>query len=57
MAGKSSQKDDPDLHPDVWQRFERAMAMVVKSPSQHRTKPKARRVKSKQSPKARMGRG
>ena len=26
------------MHPDPWERFERAMAVVAKSPPQHRTK-------------------
>jgi len=31
---------EPELHPDAWQRFERAVGVVSKSPPQHRTKPK-----------------
>lgn len=36
-----------ELHPDAWQRFERAMAVVVKAPPQHRVKPKAKTAKHK----------
>jgi hypothetical protein len=44
----SPRKSEIELEPDGWQRFERAMAVVVKSPPQHRTKPKA---KKRASPK------
>jgi hypothetical protein len=30
------QKDETELHPDAWQRFERAFTAVAKSPPQHR---------------------
>jgi hypothetical protein len=42
-------KKDPELHPDAWARFERAVDMVAKSPPQHRTKanPKARPSKKR----------
>lgn len=33
-------KKEPELHPDAWQRFERAVDVVAKSPPQHRVKPK-----------------
>jgi hypothetical protein len=29
---------EPELHPDAWARFERAVDVVAKSPPQHRTK-------------------
>jgi hypothetical protein len=29
-------KDEIDLEPDAWQRFERAVDVVAKSPPQHR---------------------
>jgi len=29
-----------ELHPDAWERFERAIDTVAKSPPQHRTKEK-----------------
>jgi len=35
-------KSEVELHPNGWRRFERAMAVVVKSPPQHRVKAKAK---------------
>jgi hypothetical protein len=35
--------NDVELHPDAWQRFERAVGVVAKSPPQHREKPKRKR--------------
>jgi len=37
MAKKLS---EPELTPDAWSRFERAVDVVAKSPPQHRTKDK-----------------
>jgi hypothetical protein len=37
---------DIEIFPDAWDRFERAMAVVVKSPPQHRAKAKAKSAKS-----------
>jgi hypothetical protein len=37
---------EPELHPDAWARFERAVDVVAKSPPQHRTKPKPPQPKS-----------
>jgi hypothetical protein len=40
-----------ELEPDAWQRFERAIDVVAKSPPQHRTaKPKRRKTKRKVKP-------
>jgi hypothetical protein len=45
-----------ELEPDAWQRFERAVKVVAKSPPQHRTgktkpkQPKARQTKSAGKP-------
>ncbi|MEH2565535.1 hypothetical protein [Bradyrhizobium sp. AZCC 2289] len=33
---KSDQKKELELHPDAWERFERAAGVVAKSPPQHR---------------------
>jgi hypothetical protein len=33
-------KNEIELEPDAWQRFERAVKVVAKSPPQHREKPK-----------------
>jgi hypothetical protein len=41
-----------ELHPNAWERFERAAGVVVKTPPQHRVKPKA-----KPKPSARPERG
>jgi hypothetical protein len=52
MKVKTPMKD-PELWPDAWARFERAMDAVMKAPPMHRTKaakPVAPR-KSKQRPK------
>jgi hypothetical protein len=38
-------KHDVEFAPDAWQRFERAVDVVAKSPPQHRTKPKPKRAK------------
>jgi hypothetical protein len=35
--------NDLELHPDAWQRFERAVDVVAKSPPQHRTKSKPKK--------------
>jgi hypothetical protein len=35
---KPSQKQEIELEPDAWRRFERAVDVVAKSPPQHRTK-------------------
>jgi hypothetical protein len=51
---KSDPKKEPELHPDAWARFERAVDVVAKSPPQHRTKPdkrKERRPKTKKTQK------
>jgi hypothetical protein len=38
VMAKSDSKKEPELHPDAWARFERAIDVVAKSPPQHRTK-------------------
>jgi hypothetical protein len=37
-ASKKPKATVPQFEPDAWARFERAMAVVVKSPPQHKTK-------------------
>jgi hypothetical protein len=55
MAKSSAEKPDIELHPDAWERFERAAGVVAKSPPQHRVAKKKsrvirkRRVKKKKS--------
>jgi hypothetical protein len=41
-----------ELHPDAWQRFERATEVVAKSPPQHRVAKKkvAKKTKPKKKP-------
>jgi hypothetical protein len=36
-----------ELHPDAWDRFERAASVVAKSPPQHRRKQKMKKTKRK----------
>jgi hypothetical protein len=49
MTGKSDPRKDPELLPDAWSRFERAVDVVAKSPPQHRTKSK-KATKKKKAP-------
>jgi hypothetical protein len=45
-------REDIDLQPDAWKRFERAVDVVAKSPPQHRTtKIKKTKIEKKQKPK------
>jgi hypothetical protein len=52
MAKISTESRKIELHPDGWQRFERAMSVVVKAPPQHR-KAKPKRKPSKKNARAR----
>jgi hypothetical protein len=36
MTKRSEKNQDIELHPDAWQRFERAAGVVAKTPPQHR---------------------
>jgi hypothetical protein len=47
MAKVPKDKQEIELEPDAWERFERAVDVVAKSPPQHRTKPKADPKKTK----------
>jgi len=49
---KSSSSEDIEFHPDAMQRFERAVAVVSKSPPQHRVKEKPKANKAKKSRKS-----
>jgi hypothetical protein len=51
---KKDRADEIELEPDAWERFERAVAVVVKSPPQHRTA-KPRPDKPARKPKAAKG--
>ena len=44
------QKDEIELLPDAWKRFERAAGVVAKSPPQHRVAKK--KIKKKSAAKA-----
>jgi hypothetical protein len=44
-AGKA--KDDLEILPDAWERFERAVDTVIKSGPQHRQRPHKERPASK----------
>jgi hypothetical protein len=35
--------DSIEMQPDAWERFERAVKVVAKSPPQHREKPKRKK--------------
>jgi hypothetical protein len=55
MSSKSEQIKKLELHPDAWERFERAAGVVAKTPPQHRVKPKPK-AKRAASPKAKVER-
>lgn len=44
---KSPSSKDIELHPDAWERFERAAGAVVKTPPQHRVAKKKKAAKKK----------
>ena len=39
-------KGEIEFEPDAWERFERAVKVVVKAPPQHREAPKPKRKKA-----------
>jgi hypothetical protein len=47
-------KSEIELEPDAWERFERAVAVVSKSPPQHRTKLEKIPAKKKKQKKRRL---
>jgi hypothetical protein len=50
----NGQSDDSiELEPDAWERFERAVDVVAKSPPQHREKPKKTKPAKKPAKKER----
>jgi hypothetical protein len=49
---KSAPPKDVELHPDAWERFERAAGAVAKAPPQHRVAKKKREA-SKPTPRPR----
>jgi hypothetical protein len=42
-----AKRSEIELAPDAWQRFERAVTVVAKSPPQHRVKKNKRKVARK----------
>jgi hypothetical protein len=52
MAKSDQKKREIELEPDAWERFERAVKVVAKSPPQHR-KAKKKREASKPAPRPR----
>jgi hypothetical protein len=52
---KNPKREEIDLAPDAWERFERAVQIVAKSPPQHRTA--ASKSPAKRKPKARKSAG
>lgn len=52
MVERSKPKaQEIELGPDAWQRFERAVDVVAKSPPQHRKAAKRKRRRSPNAPK------
>jgi hypothetical protein len=51
MAKPSKEKREIELEPDAWQRFERAVDVVSKSPPQHRVAKKKPLKKKKRAGK------
>jgi hypothetical protein len=47
MAKSNKKKQEVELGPDAWERFERAVDVVAKSPPQHRTKKTKRKTKKR----------
>jgi hypothetical protein len=43
----TAKEKHPELRPDAWARFERAIDVVAKSPPQHRTKATKKKAKRK----------
>jgi hypothetical protein len=50
MIGDPKKSKDIELAPDAWQRFERAVDVVAKSPPQHRAAQKKSAKTAKKAP-------
>ena len=48
---KSNQVKEVELHPDAWERFDRAAGTVAKAPPQHRVTKKKKARPKKRAPK------
>ena len=55
MAKPPQDKKELELEPDAWQRFERAIDVVAKSPPQHRVAKKKKTAAQKTKPKKKPG--
>jgi hypothetical protein len=55
VSKKDRKNETLEFAPDAWERFERAVAVVAKSPPQHRVKKKSKA--KRKSPKRRASRG
>jgi hypothetical protein len=53
MAKSDPKMKEIELEPDAWERFERAVGVVAKSPPQHRVKRKRKAKARKPRKKAR----
>jgi hypothetical protein len=51
MTKRSEKNQDIELHPDAWQRFERAAGVVSKTPPQHRVAKKKKAAIKKRKTK------
>jgi hypothetical protein len=51
MAKDPKDKQEVELEPDAWRRFERAVDVVAKSPPQHRAVKKKKKLAAKKSKK------
>jgi hypothetical protein len=51
---RPSPKTEVELHPDAWQRFERAAGVVAKSPPQHRVAKKKKTAQTEGKEEARQ---
>jgi len=52
MTKPYQKKEQIELHPDGWERFERAAGVVAKSPPQHRVAIKKKKPASKKTKKS-----
>ena len=55
MADKNPKEKEIEVHPDAWERFERAVDVVMKSPPKHQSAAQ-RKPKERPATKGRMHR-
>jgi len=51
MSGKPDHTKELEFHPNAWERFERAVGVVAKSPPQHRVAKKKKKAPPKRGRK------